>query len=350
MTSSGTEQRRQRARGSVPLLLTLVALGAWFVWLAPTMLGGRATYTLVSGVSMEPQLHTGDLAVSRASSSYRIGDLVVIQIRADQGVGGSVIHRIVSGDAQSGWKTKGDNNSWTDPWTVPNDKVVGAFWFDLPGFGTALSWVAVHPLPFGAILAVLAALFYIPWHRKHVAPGLAAALATAEHESRREGRSMGEYAALAVSALGALVCLGLVGMLGMAHALMTPFGLVAGLGLLWTGVITLLLANRLFDGSGVPEPSHSRYALSGRLWLVADMPHVDEAITPVDSPVALRTIAEKYRLPVLHWVDADTGHQEFLLITEGHGCYSWAADLPAEGPHPHPHWPLHWPHRPVNHH
>lgn len=354
MTVKDTVARTPSVRAVVSFTVTLLLLGAWFVVLAPTQVGGPATFVVVDGQSMAPMLHTGDLVIAHRQSSYAVGDLVVVHVAPSEGVRSNVIHRIVSGDAQSGWKTRGDNNSWTDPWTTPNDKVAGTYWFDVPGFGTALSWVAVHPLPFGAILAFLAALFYIPWHRKHITPGLAAALATAEHESRREGRSMGEYSTLAVSTLGALVCLGLVGMLGMAHALMTPFGLVAGLGLLWTGAIALFLANRLFDGSGVPEPSHSRYALSGRLWLVAEMPHVDEVITRVDSPVALRTIAEKYRLPVLHWVDADTGHQEFLLITEGHGCYSWAADLPAEGPHPHlaphPHWPLHWPHRPTAHH
>lgn len=334
--------------------LTAALLLGWFQFLAPTAVGGRVSYVLVDGTSMEPMLHTGDLAITEKRAFYSVGDLVLVHVSQDHGVAGAVIHRIASGDAQSGWQTKGDNNSWVDPWTVPNDKVAGAYSFDVPGFGTALSWVAAHPLPFGAILAFLSLLFYIPWRRQHITPGLAAALATAQHESRREGRSIGEYASLSVSALGALACLGLVGMLGMAHALMTPLGLVVGLGLLWTGAIALFLTNRLFDGSGVPEPSHSRYALSGRLWLVADLPSVDEAITPVDSPVELRSIAEKYRLPVLHQVDADTGHQEFLLITEGHGCYSWAADLPAGHPHthvaPHRHRSRHWPHRPANHH
>ena len=93
--------------------------------------------------------------------------------------------------------------------------------------------------------------------------------------------------------------------------------------LAWSGGTSLYLIYRLYDGRGVVEPSKSMYALSGRLRIVEDFPDVGE-LQPVGSAVALRGIAEKYRLPVLHRIDAATGLHEFLLVTAKDGSYGWS--------------------------
>ncbi len=53
----------------------LVVVGTWF-FVLPTSLGGFSTYTVVSGPSMQPTYHTGDLVLARPARQYRIGQVV----------------------------------------------------------------------------------------------------------------------------------------------------------------------------------------------------------------------------------------------------------------------------------
>jgi signal peptidase len=137
-------------------LLTPAAMGAfvvvWFFVLRPTALGGPLSGEIVSGHSMEPLLHTGDLVVSRAQSAYSAGDLIVFRVPDGQpGAGASIVHRIVGGDGTSGFVTKGDNNPSTDPWHPRASDVIGRSWIELPGTG---AWLLVLRKPL-----VLAAIF-----------------------------------------------------------------------------------------------------------------------------------------------------------------------------------------------
>src|SRR5437870_3782053 len=69
-------------------LLTLV-LAVWVI-AAPAQLGGLASYVVVTGNSMEPNLHDGDLAIVRLSDRYLPRDIVAYR-HPDIG---AVIHRI----------------------------------------------------------------------------------------------------------------------------------------------------------------------------------------------------------------------------------------------------------------
>ena len=96
--------------------------------------------------------------------------------------------------------------------------------------------------------------------------------------------------------------------------------------------IATVLVYRLYDGRGIPEPRHLLYALSGRLDLVSELPALDDAAVDVASAVALRSLAEHYRLPVLHHVDLDARTHTFLLVTGSHGSYRWSAPRQEEPP------------------
>lgn len=70
--------------------------------------------SLVSGVSMEPTMHTGDIVVTRhvSADSLKVGD--VIRFRQN---GRDVIHRVINIDRSNGsliFTTQGDNNSAKD--------------------------------------------------------------------------------------------------------------------------------------------------------------------------------------------------------------------------------------------
>jgi signal peptidase len=142
--------RDTRIRSITKLAVTVaVAVLSWlFLW--PAVLGGSMTYVVVSGPSMEPTYHTGDLVVAREASDYEIGDVVVF----DTG-DGNVIHRVTGGDGQSGYVTQGDNNPDPDRWTPTEDEVLGEAVLHLPGVGDAVMLarqVLITP-PFPYLLA-----------------------------------------------------------------------------------------------------------------------------------------------------------------------------------------------------
>jgi hypothetical protein len=244
---------------------------------------------------------------------------------------GLVIHRLKSGSPAAGWITQGDNRDKPDPWVVQNSSIVGRFWFSLDAFGTALTWVSSHAFAFAGVCAGVALLGYVPWRRRRVTPVLASALQRASVEPRREGRTAGEYATLAVSGAASFASLGVVGLLAASHQLGSAKGAVGLLALAWSAVLTLHLVQRLYDGRGLPEPQRSLYALSGRLRLISELPAVDDDVQDVASALALRTIAESRRLPVLHTVDPDAGRHEFLVLTADHGAFRWAASRSSPG-------------------
>jgi signal peptidase I len=105
--------------------LGLVAAMLWFC--LPQSLGGRAGWVVVSGTSMLPHMHTGDLALVERQSSYHVGEVVAYRVPQGQvGAGYEVIHRIVGGNARKGWVMQGDNRTLPDLWHPHNSDIVGA--------------------------------------------------------------------------------------------------------------------------------------------------------------------------------------------------------------------------------
>ncbi len=324
----GLLRPRRRLAG---IAITIALIGGWWMFLAPSNVGGRTTFAEVIGHSMEPKLHTGDLSMSRAQSKYSLGDLVVFKVHLHDG-NGYVIHRLVGGSDKTGWKTKGDNHNWVDPWTIPTANIAGRYWFEVPQFGTAMAWVRTNPLLFAAICSASAMLFYLPLRRRRIAPALALVLETASKEPRSQGRSSHEYGVLILSSIATLASAAAVARLAASHHLASPSGVVITVALVWAGACTLYLLNRLFDGRGVAEPAKSAYALSGRLYLVESLAGLDQEADRVRSAVALRSIAERERLPVLHTVDTASGHEEYLVMTDGRGSYRWDVVVPTSLP------------------
>jgi signal peptidase len=143
------------------LIVLTVLLTAWWVELRPTaFLNGPATFITVKGVSMLPTLKTGDFVLAEAQPSYRVGDLVVYRVPKGQiGAGDDLIHRIVLGNATTGFTLKGDNNPAPDPWTVPRSDVLGKEAVVIPGFGSTLL-VLRSPL-FAGLAAALIAMWVV---------------------------------------------------------------------------------------------------------------------------------------------------------------------------------------------
>jgi signal peptidase I len=79
-------------------------------WFLPSSVGGGASYVITHGISMEPGLHAGDLAIVRPAAPYRVGDVVAYRSHQMNTV---VMHRIVEVDGDR-YSFKGDNNGFID--------------------------------------------------------------------------------------------------------------------------------------------------------------------------------------------------------------------------------------------
>jgi signal peptidase I len=140
--------------GTAASALLLLGL-AFLLW--PLSLGGRTGFTVVSGHSMEPTFHTGDVVVTRSDLAPEVGDVVVYTVpRGRTGEGAHVIHRIVGGGPTSGYVTQGDNNPAIDPWHPQAGDVVGRVVVVIPQGATHLQ-AARTPL----VLGVAAALVFL---------------------------------------------------------------------------------------------------------------------------------------------------------------------------------------------
>jgi signal peptidase len=129
------------------LLMTLLA-AAWVVF-APVRFGGQAAYVIVSGTSMEPNFHRGDLAILRQETNYAVGDVVTYRHPTI----GPVIHRIIALDGER-FVFKGDNNSWIDEYRPLQNELIGKLWIYLPSAGTVIEQLRV-PRNMAALVAVM---------------------------------------------------------------------------------------------------------------------------------------------------------------------------------------------------
>ena len=98
---------------------------------------GYQMFAVLSG-SMEPTLHVGDVVVESrlAPLDARVGDVVTFRSPANQAK--LITHRVLSLRASRGqvaFVTRGDANTGTERWTVPEDGVLGRVVYRVPKVG-----------------------------------------------------------------------------------------------------------------------------------------------------------------------------------------------------------------------
>ncbi len=141
--------RPRRIRKILPWALGLIILGTTWFYLAPTQLGGSATYVVTHGTSMEPHFHTGDLAIVRGQSAYNVGEVVAYNNHQLHTI---VLHRIIGREGDR-YLFKGDNNNFVDPEHPVASQLIGALWIHIPGVGLRLQSIR-SPLVMGILLFV----------------------------------------------------------------------------------------------------------------------------------------------------------------------------------------------------
>lgn len=131
------------------LILVAALLGAWIAF-APLSLGGKTSYVIVNGISMEPGFHLGDLTIIRKAANYQVGDVVTYN---DTRMNAYVIHRIIGVDNDR-FILQGDNNSWVDAYYPTQEEIIGKLWIYIPKLGKLFKWLRV-PLHLALTLAFL---------------------------------------------------------------------------------------------------------------------------------------------------------------------------------------------------
>jgi signal peptidase len=127
----------------------------WAMFLRPQALGGNAGYVLVSGHSMLPRYHTGDLVLVERKAHYHVGQVIAYRVpQGDAMAGAQVIHRIIGGNERKGFLVQGDNRSAPDVWRPKNGDIVGAKALRIPNAVLVLQFLRSPVL-----LALLAACF-----------------------------------------------------------------------------------------------------------------------------------------------------------------------------------------------
>ena len=126
-----------RLTGIATSVLAVALLAAGWIFFGPTQAGGGTSYAIIVGNSMEPGLHRGDLAIVRARSTYRAGDVVLYESRE---LGTKVLHRILR--VENGrFVLKGDNNSFLDAEKPTEEQILGTLWIRAPAVGRATEWL-----------------------------------------------------------------------------------------------------------------------------------------------------------------------------------------------------------------
>lgn len=156
ITDTATAPRRSARRRLGSLLLLALVVASWFAVLRPAWLGGPASVVTIRGASMEPTYRYGDLVLLHHRPGYSPGDVVAFRVPDGEiGAGTVVIHRIIGGDATTGFVLQGDNNPEPDRWRPVPDDILGTAVLRIPWLGRL--GVSLRSIPGIALLAGLAA-------------------------------------------------------------------------------------------------------------------------------------------------------------------------------------------------
>lgn len=99
------------SRRLISLVGVFLALATVWWFILPPALGGRTTLFVTRGISMEPYIHQGDLAILHKASSYQTGDVIAYNAKSIRAVS---LHRVVAVNSDGSYVVKGDNNPEQD--------------------------------------------------------------------------------------------------------------------------------------------------------------------------------------------------------------------------------------------
>lgn len=135
------------------------------VWTFAPLLWGWEPFVVTSD-SMAPAMRRGDVVLTDPAVGVRRGDVLTYQRPGSD----PVTHRVVGGDAATGWLTKGDANIQADPQPVASDTVVGRVRVLVP----LLGWpgLTARAIPVVAVFLCVFTLLVLVLMRQRRRPGV----------------------------------------------------------------------------------------------------------------------------------------------------------------------------------
>lgn len=151
-----------KTKSVVTALASLLVVVFWYITLRPTLLGGPATYLMITGISMEPTFNNGDLVVVVERAQYAAGDIIAYSIDDYFFTERYVIHRIVGETPDGGFLTQGDNRDDIDAWTPKPEQVIGSALVRVPRAGVLVAYLQEEPWRLAAAAGGVMALSMLP--------------------------------------------------------------------------------------------------------------------------------------------------------------------------------------------
>lgn len=132
-------------------MVIIFSFGILVVFSMFPIAGNMKLLTVLSG-SMEPQIHTGSLIFIRPVGEYNVGDVVT---KTTEEESTTITHRIIEKeiiDSNAVFVTKGDANNVADNEKVPQEKIVGKVFLNIPYLGYAVNFAKTKQ---GLILIII---------------------------------------------------------------------------------------------------------------------------------------------------------------------------------------------------
>lgn len=152
--------QKLQAGVTMVLLLFILAVGLFVIGTGSREIAGYRVYTVTSG-SMEPEIPTGSLIVTKRLGEYRPGDIVTFQLPSNYRT--IVTHRIIEETIlydQTAFRTQGDANSTSDREVVPSKNILGKHIFAVPYIGFIIEFART---PLGVMLLIVVPGTIILW-------------------------------------------------------------------------------------------------------------------------------------------------------------------------------------------
>ncbi len=134
--------------------LTIIAAIALLLIVSVLPIPGNIKFMVVQSGSMEPEIKTGSIVMTKPSSEYKVGD--IITFGAYSKTKAPTTHRIV--EIKNGtYITKGDRNNAPDTKPVSQREIIGKVVFDAPHLGYVVAFTR-QPIGFVLVLLIPAAI------------------------------------------------------------------------------------------------------------------------------------------------------------------------------------------------
>jgi signal peptidase I len=308
---------RNRFRHSLGFALIITLLAGWWLYLAPSQIGGPLTFAVVQGTSMEPNLKTGDLIAVTRQSEYNEGDIVIYKK-----YGGAVVHQIIEKRPDGTFITQGLNNEHPDTWLVEKNEILGSMALRLPGVGDIFLFGAENPILLGLGVAGILSISFIRIRRPKQTDQLKKLIATSKAEHPRS--TFKPEIVLDLVVLIMLLSVTATVILALRNIPFYPRLALAMVGVVVSAILAYFYGRYVLNGSALIEPHKSLFVLKGRLYKVPGNVHIEGERQSVRSSAELRDLAEAEGLPVIHQIHTPGVTHDFILITaKGNFVWSW---------------------------